>query len=308
MPRFSIIITSRNQPDFIRHAVNSALAQTYRDREVIVVDDASSDNSLRILEEYGDSIRLIKLDENVGASRARNIGIEAAQGEYLAFLDGDDLLLPWALAVYREVLEQQEPHIILGAMLWFESKVPEIDNERTPKNLKVVAFESLLEKDRPYRASASALVISRDVFSGVQGWSNEIFPMEDLDVLIKLLDSGRTTQILSPATVGYRMHSGNTIHQISNCAGALRAIMEKEKRGGYSSGRARRGQRYAFLGGPALFWMRKAYRSGLYTEAARLFLSGWPMIFAAAMRRATVLIAGRQPAVILPLRPTNNRF
>src|SRR5206468_9702625 len=96
MPLFSIIITSHNQANFIRNAVGSALAQTYADKEIIVVDDASSDGSQQTLEEYGDAIRLKKLDTNVGASRARNFGTAMAEGQFLVFLDGDDLLLPWA--------------------------------------------------------------------------------------------------------------------------------------------------------------------------------------------------------------------
>jgi hypothetical protein len=186
-------------------------------------------------------------------------------------------------------------------MLWFEEQVATISHERTPENIDVVSYDSLWEKDRPYRASASALVISRDVFTKVQGWTNEIFPMEDLDVLIKLLSSGLTVQILSPATVGYRIHAANTIHQVANCASALRLIIQKEKRGDYPGGHDNRGQRYAFLGGPALFWVRKAYKSGLYREGLRLLASGWPMIFAAGFRRLAVSVRGRRAVQTIAL-------
>jgi glycosyltransferase involved in cell wall biosynthesis len=305
MTRFSIIITSHNQADYIRNAVDSALAQSHGGREIIVIDDASGDGSQRILEGYGDAIRLTRLEENVGASRARNLGIEIAKGEFLVFLDGDDVLLPWALAVYNEVVDREGPHIILSTMRWFEGQISNIRNSRAPENIQVVAYESLLEKDRPYRASASALVISREVFTEVRGWTNEIFPMEDLDVLIKLLSCGRTVQILAPATVCYRMHAGNTIHQVANCAGALRLIIEKEKRRGYPGGQSKRGQRYAFLGGPALFWVKKTYRNGLYREALRLLVLGWPMIFAAGFRRVAVAIRGRRAAQTIALPVTN---
>jgi GT2 family glycosyltransferase len=301
MTIFSIIITSHNQAKFIRDAVDSALAQAYAGKEIIVVDDASSDGSQSILEEYGDAIRLVKVEENVGASRARNFGIGFANGDFLVFLDGDDLLLPWALEVYGEIADRKRPQIILSAMLWFEGQAPKLSGERKPEHVEVVAYESLLEKDRPYRASASALVIRRDVFTKVQGWTNEIFPMEDLDVLIKLLQSGRTAQILAPATVCYRVHAANTVHQVANCAGALRMIMEKEKRGGYPDGQANRGRRYAFLGGPALFWAKKACKNGLYSEAAQLLALGWPMILAAGVRRLAVSIRGKRAVQTIAL-------
>jgi hypothetical protein len=179
-------------------------------------------------------------------------------------------------------------------MRWFEGQVPDISIDRAPDNVEVVAYDSLLGKDRPYRASSSALVISRDVFTKVQGWTNEIFPMEDLDALIKLLSSGRTVQILAPATVCYRVHAANTIHQVANCAGALRWIIEKEKRRGYPGGQSNRASRYAFLGGPALFWVKRTYKSGLYREALRLLALAWPMILAAGFRRATASVRGRR--------------
>jgi GT2 family glycosyltransferase len=301
MALFSIIITCHNQVNFIRNAVESAFAQAYRRKEIIVVDDASTDGSQRVLEEYGNLIRLIKLEQNVGASRARNVGIAMATGDFLVFLDGDDLLLPWALDVYSEIADRKSPQIILSTMRWFEGQIPKVTGEHAPENIEVVAYDSLLDKDRPYRASASALVISREVFTNVQGWTHEIFPMEDLDVLIKLLSSGRTVQILAPVTVAYRIHAANTIHQVANCAGALRQIMKREKRGGYPGGRANRGRRYAFLGGPALFWVKRTCKSGLYREALRLLALGWPMIFAAGFRRIAVTIRGRRAVQVIGL-------
>ena len=299
--RFSIIITSHNQAEFIADAVDSALAQNFASREVIVVDDASSDESVGILEQYKEAIEFIKLKKNAGASHARNAGIAKAKGDFLVFLDGDDLLLPWALDVYGEVADRKRPHIMLSTMRWFEGQVPKLSSEGAPAQVQVVDYESLLDKDRPYRASASALVINREVFNKVHGWTNELFPMEDLDVLVKLLHSGRTVQILAPATVGYRVHAANTVHQVANCADALRRIMEKEKRGGYPDGRSNRGQRYAFLGGPALFWVKRTYKSGLYSEALRLLALGWPMILAAGIRWMAIAIKGRKTVQTIAL-------
>src|SRR5215469_10781174 len=93
--RFSIVVTCYNQVDFIGAAVKSALAQNiHLLREVIVVDDGSSDGSRELLESYGESIRYCPLPHNLGAVEARNEGAALASGEYLVFLDGDDLLMP----------------------------------------------------------------------------------------------------------------------------------------------------------------------------------------------------------------------
>jgi len=90
----SIIIPSYNSSEFIAQTIESVLVQTYRDWEMIIVDDVSSDHSIEIVEEYvkkDDRIRLIKLEQNSGPAVARNRAITEAQGRYIAFLDSDDL-------------------------------------------------------------------------------------------------------------------------------------------------------------------------------------------------------------------------
>src|SRR5690554_216745 len=93
----SIITPLYNCSDFLDATLNSVLAQTYQNWEVIMVDDCSSDNSVLIAQEFVEKdhrIKLIQLAENSGAAVARNTAIEAAKGRYIAFLDSDDAWLP----------------------------------------------------------------------------------------------------------------------------------------------------------------------------------------------------------------------
>ena len=91
MKKVSIIIPMHNSSGHIDQCIDSVLNQTYKNIEVIVVDDKSSDNSIELVEQKKDSrIKLIKLSENLGAAKARNTGIDAATGEYICFLDSDD--------------------------------------------------------------------------------------------------------------------------------------------------------------------------------------------------------------------------
>src|SRR5271165_2862733 len=98
--RFSVIVTCYNQAQFIQDAVESVSSLPYASKEVIVVDDGSTDNSVDLLRRYRDSVELLILPVNRGVGEARNQGAAVARGEYLIFLDGDDLLTPWALEVY----------------------------------------------------------------------------------------------------------------------------------------------------------------------------------------------------------------
>jgi len=293
-PQFSIIITCYNQALFIQDAVNSALAQSYEAREVIVVDDASSDDSVDILKGFGNSIRLICASKNIGANPARNLGASAAEGNYLVFLDGDDLLSPWALNTYAALISASHAPILLSRLFFFEgTRRPE--TAETPGEVTFVEYENLIQKDRMHRASASAMVVNRTTFQQAGGWTEGLFHLDDLDMMMKLGVSGRCVQVLSPPTICYRVHQGNTVHQVPPFIPAMLALIKKEKAGEYPGGARFRFERYAFLGGPIFFWIKRCLRAHLYANAGSLFVKGWMMAFAAAMRRTFVKLTGPAP-------------
>ncbi len=88
----SIIVPCYNAEQFIRACIESALSQTWRNTEIIVIDDGSTDRSLEIIESFNEIIRVIRKKKNRGASAARNDGLAEARGEFIQFLDADDLL------------------------------------------------------------------------------------------------------------------------------------------------------------------------------------------------------------------------
>ena len=274
--------------------MNSAFSQTYKAREVIVVDDASSDNSVDILKAFGNSLRLICATENIGANPARNLGTSIAAGDYLVFLDGDDLLSPWALSTYKTVISATQAPIVLSRLFFFEGTQPPETGE-TPGEITFVEYENLIQKDRMHRASASATVVKRTTFHQVGGWTETLFHLDDLDIMMKLGVSGRCVQILSPATTCYRVHPGNTVRHVSPFIPAMLALIRKEKAGEYPGGARFRFERYAFLGGPIFFWIKKCLRARLYASARSLFIKGWVMAFAAAMRRFFGKLTSRVP-------------
>lgn len=89
--RFSIIICAYNIEKYIQRAINSVLNQKYEDYELIVVDDCSTDNTLKKIQTY-ENINIIKNEKNMGVGAARNKGMEQARGEYIIYLDGDDAM------------------------------------------------------------------------------------------------------------------------------------------------------------------------------------------------------------------------
>src|SRR2546427_8430018 len=105
MPRVSVVVTTYNHRAYVGAAIASALAQTFADREVVVVDDGSTDGTAAIVASFGDRIRSIR-QENQGVAAARNTGVLNARGELVAFLDGDDLWEPDKLAMQVAAAER----------------------------------------------------------------------------------------------------------------------------------------------------------------------------------------------------------
>ena len=294
--QFSIIVTSHNQRTFIRDAVDSALAACTPGTQVIVVDDASTDGSQEILCSYGEAIHFVTLEDRHGASGARNYGVSLATGRYLVFLDGDDALQPWALRVYERVVQEKEPKLLLASRLWFRGALPRFGVEDYPHKIQLVEYEDYMSKDRRFGPSASALVVEREALQTVRGWSPEFAGMEDLDLLIKLGNAGRTVQILSPTTCSYRLHTGNVSNDVPRYMNEMRKVLSMESEGAYPGGQERRLERYAVLGGHVFSWIKKGFRASLYRDVVRLAAAGWPMVFAAVLHKFRVLLSRRHAA------------
>jgi len=292
---FSVVITSHNQRDFIRDAVDSALSQPFPGKEIIVIDDGSTDGSAHILEQYGNAIHFAPLRENRGAIEARNYGSSLASGKYIVFLDGDDALMPWALEFYYRIITERNPMVILAKMLYFEGSIPPVLHKDVPQKIEFIEYPFPMFKDRAVGLSASAFIVDRHAFQDVGGWTPGIFHLDNVDIMIKLGFSGRMILILSPRTVFYRIHSGNSIHSVPPFLRMAHHLINKERAGQYPGGPKHWVERYAWLGGILFFWIKRALHVGLYREALKLTACGWTMIATSVICRCSVRIRGRRP-------------
>lgn len=114
VPLVSVVIPTFNQARWLGEAIDSALAQTYAPLEVVVVDNGSTDSTPRVIAEYGDRIRSVHQD-NRGPSSARNLGVQTANGEYVVFLDGDDVLHATCAERRVALLRESGAAIAVGA-------------------------------------------------------------------------------------------------------------------------------------------------------------------------------------------------
>ena len=300
-PRFSIVVACYNQRHFVQAAVESAISQPHPSKEIIVVDDGSSDGTPEVLDAFGDSIRLVKFPKNQGALASRNHGASLATGEFLVFLDGDDVWMPWTLQVYERLIEALRPKIILGHRFYFQGEVPRAAAEDVPGKIDFVDYQCWFQKDREVAFGASSFVVHRETFWDAGGWSPGIFHLDMTDFLLKSGLSGRTLVILAPPTVWYRRHSASITLSVAGMLRCAHVLLQKERAGEYPGGRKHLFARSTCLGGPIWFWILRAVNEGLYVEALKLAGSAWFTILGAIVRRFIALGRGRQPVQSIEL-------
>ena len=128
-PTVSIIIPVYNTKEYLRHCLDSVLAQTYKDFECILVDDGSTDGSGRICDEYAekDSRMIVKHKENGGVSSSRNVGIKMANGKWIFFLDSDDELYPYAL---NDMINWADGADMVAGKMFIKEQAPESEKTR----------------------------------------------------------------------------------------------------------------------------------------------------------------------------------
>jgi len=117
MPRFSIIIPTYNRSTSIAHTLQSCFQQTFTDFEVVVVDDGSTDNSVEVLNAITDERLKVLTQANAGPAAARNTGMKAATGEFIAFLDSDDVWYPEFLQCAENMLSGNEEQVLYGQII-----------------------------------------------------------------------------------------------------------------------------------------------------------------------------------------------
>ena len=199
----SVIIPTHDRAAVLGRAIESVLAQTLPPREIIVVDDGSTDGTEALLRSAFPQVRCLR-QENRGVSVARNAGIAAATGEWLAFLDSDDEWLPGKLAAQREALESNpDCRLCHAEEIWI-------------RNGKRVNAMRKHEKSggNIYRRclplcviSPSAVVIHRDLFRDYGGFDETLPACEDYDLWLRICAREPVAFVEQPQIVKYGGHA-----------------------------------------------------------------------------------------------------
>lgn len=200
--KISVIICTHNRASYIVRAVNSVLAQTHKNIELIIVDDASTDNTKDVLDQYKNnaSVKIFKNDSNLGISESRNKGVSLASGTYIAVLDSDDYWTdPQKLEKQVAILESN-PHIgIVGSAITCITPDGEKIKDAIYKLKDVAIRDKILIKNQ---FAHSAVLFRKDAFLEVGGYDLTLTCAQDFDVWLKI---GRNHAFanLKESTVAY---------------------------------------------------------------------------------------------------------
>ncbi len=181
--RVSVIIPTYNRAAWMIEAVASVLAQTYRDFELFVVDDGSTDGTLAALASFGGKIKVLRREERQGVSAARNLGARAATGDWLAFLDSDDLWLPDKLARQVGYL-QANPDLVIcqTGETWIRNGV----RVNPPEACRKVAGDIFLPSLARCLVSPSAVMLNLRLFEEMGGFDESLPAAEDYDLWLRI--------------------------------------------------------------------------------------------------------------------------
>ena len=202
MPKVSVVLPAYNGEKFIGKAVESALSQTYNDFELIVVNDGSKDGTAQVLSGFGAKIKVIS-QANSGIAKARNVGIEASRGQYIAFLDQDDFWLPEKLEKQMVLFEKDKE----VGMTYTDTYVI------TDDNAKIRSFK--LQK--PHRGmvieelfmnnfiSTSSVIVKKECFEKAGLFDDSLSPVLDYDRWLNIAVSYKVDYIDIPLVM-FRDH------------------------------------------------------------------------------------------------------
>jgi len=207
----SIIIPCYNQGQFLAEAIQSVLNQDYEQKEIIVVNDGSTDNTKVVAAKFLHTIKYIE-QENRGLSSARNAAIRIAKGDYIAFLDSDDVLLPGSIARRVEYLESHPgTDMICSDAVFFDESGPlglRSKLYNMPKNLENFRWETV-----DYNATISSAMVRRSCFDKVGLFEESIRTSEDWLMFVKLSLHFNMAYINEPL-IKYRLHKNSLSRSI----------------------------------------------------------------------------------------------
>ena len=210
-PLISIIIPVYNVASYLRESLDSAIKQSYKNLEIIIIDDGSTDGSGAICDEYKNDPRITVIHQtHHGVSNSRNVGLDVATGEYIAFLDADDAYHPDFIKCMLKAIEDVDVSVSR-----FERYKLSSDIGRSKGKLAPIAKAGSYDRIEALRLHLNGLISTAvwDKLYRKELWKNVRFPdghvWEDIDVVYRIFDLCNCVRVVDRVLYFYRMRPGS---------------------------------------------------------------------------------------------------
>ncbi|WP_254279264.1 glycosyltransferase family A protein [Haloarcula marina] len=220
-PTVSVVLPTHDRAEFVERAIDSVLGQTYEDFECLVVDDCSSDDTPSVVRSVEDSrVNLIRHETNRGASAARNTGIEAATGEFIAFLDDDDRWHPTKLEQQLDLLRTSAERVgLVYCWMEYRDSAETLVTEYCPTYSGWI-FPDVLDKQRI--GNSSTLLLPRGVVESVGGFDESLPRGNDGDFIRRVTREYQARYVSETLVTAYVDHERITGHDRQSARDAIR--------------------------------------------------------------------------------------
>ena len=212
MPRVSVIIPNYNRASLVGETIRNMLAQTLPPCEIIVVDDGSTDNSVEVIRAFGSRVRLLQ-QTNRGPGAARNAGLAVASGEFVQFMDSDDLASRNKLEVQARVMERTGADFVYGPYVRghiqpgvFQPEDVVLLQRPLPSRLSLDAWVL-----RGLAIAFQACLLRRSRVERLGGYRTDLMPSEDTELLFRMGLARVPIAFSTDCLTLYRLHSGGQI-------------------------------------------------------------------------------------------------
>jgi glycosyltransferase involved in cell wall biosynthesis len=213
----SVIIPCHNAAQFVGEAIESVLAQEWLHTDLIVVDDASTDDSWEVIERYGPCIQALRLAENGGAAHARNRGAALSRGRWLMFLDADDRLSPDALMWLAETAQRSPGAMVHCAWRYLvredDAWVPRAPARHAPTG------DPLRDWLEGGFVPTCSLLWPREIYAATGGWDESLTLNDDGDLAMRALAAGARLVRAAGGEGFYRRHGAERVSMSTDVGG-----------------------------------------------------------------------------------------
>lgn len=203
-PKVSVIITTFNRANYIRQAIESVFNQSYQDFEIIVIDDGSTDNTREILKKYNNKIRYL-FQENRGLAYSRKLGASLSKGNYIAFLDSDDVWLPEKLKIQVDTLDKDPELALVCSESYVINDSGEIVGHLKRTSRDKESYINLFERDFILTLT---VIVRRQCYNDIGGFDETLLGVDDYDCWLRLASKYKFKYLDFPLSK-YRIHEHN---------------------------------------------------------------------------------------------------